>query len=129
MKSIRYLLVSVLFLTTIIACYGRQLPKIEFLPTDEPPGVGDKAEMGYAFSEPIIAALEQYKADHGSYPEKLAELAPDYLPAAPSKTDELDFSYSSTGDNYKFSFHYYGPGMNTCTYTPEEKEWDCSGAF
>ena len=98
------------------------------LATDEPPGVGERAERGYAASEPVIAALEEYRAEHGVYPEKLAELVPDYLPVAPTRTEELDFSYSSTGDGYTFSFHYLGPGMNTCTYRPEAA-WDCSGAF
>ena len=98
------------------------------IPTEEPPGVGEKAEKGYAASEPVIAALEKYRADNGSYPEKLAELVPDYLPAVPTKTDELDFSYLKNGESYSFSFHYLGPGMNTCKFTPEEK-WKCSGAY
>lgn len=96
--------------------------------TPEPPGVGERAEKGYAASEPVIAALEKYKADKGSYPETLSELVPDYLPVAPTKTDELDFSYLKIGDSYSFSFHYLGPGMNTCQYTPEQK-WKCSGAY
>ncbi|MBV6394300.1 MAG: hypothetical protein KPEEDBHJ_03554 [Anaerolineales bacterium] len=99
------------------------------LPTEEPPGVGEKAEKGYAASAPVIAALEAYKADHGSYPEKLDQLVPDYLPSVPVKTDELDFSYSSDGATYSFSFHYIGPGMNTCAYSSEGKEWNCSGAY
>jgi hypothetical protein len=115
---------GIVILAFLLACNGAGI-----LPTEEPPGVGEKAEKGYAASEPVIAALEKYQTDHGSYPEKLAELVPDYLPAAPTKTDELDFSYSSTGDSYHFSFHYIGPGMNTCAFTPETKKWECSGAF
>ncbi len=97
------------------------------VPTDEPPGVGDKTERGYALSEPVIAALEQFKAETGAYPASLDELVPNYLPALPTD-DELDFSYTATGDSYSFSFHYRGPGLNTCTYTPEE-QWQCSGAY
>ena len=96
--------------------------------TPEPPGVGERSEKGYAASEPVIAALEKYRADKGSYPESLSELVPDYLSTAPTKTDELDFSYFKNGDSYSFSFHYLGPGMNICKYTPEEK-WKCSGAY
>lgn len=121
MKLAHYLLI-----TTIITCII--LTSCIALPTDEPPGVGEKAERGYAVSEPVIAALEQYKADTGVYPETLAELIPDYLSAVPTKNDVLDFSYSRTDDGFAFSFHYIGPGMNTCTYTPEEK-WQCSGAY
>lgn len=122
MRLVRYFLLSALILTIILACSFVQI-------FDEPPGVGEKAEKGYVFSEPIIAALEKYFADNGSYPTKLSELVPDYLPAAPTTTEELDFSYSSTGDSYSFSFHYRGPGMNTCTFTSEETEWKCSGAY
>jgi hypothetical protein len=113
----------------LLACSGSGPGKIQILPTDEPPGVGEKAEQGYAFSEPIIAALEAYKNDHGSYPEDLDQLAPDYLPVAPVAPDDLDYSYSSDGPTYSFSFHYRGPGLNTCTYESEAEEWDCSGAF
>ena len=120
MKHIQYLFISTIFIVVLFACIA--------IPTDEPPGVGERAEKGYAASEPVIAALEMYHAEHGSYPEKLADLVPAYLPAIPTKTDELDFSYFSTGDNYSFSFHYLGPGMNTCKYTPEDK-WKCSGAY
>ena len=115
------LLFLITILLIILACNT-------ILPTEEPPGVGEKAEHGYAVSGPVIAALEQYKADKGVYPETLAELVPDYLATVPTKDEVLDFSYSTTGDSFKFSFHYIGPGMNTCTYTPEEK-WQCSGAF
>jgi hypothetical protein len=115
---------GVALLASLLACTGAGI-----LPTDEPPGVGEKAEKGYAASEPVIAALESYKADHGAYPEDLIELVPGYLTIVPTKTDELDFSYSSADGSYHFSFHYIGPGMNTCSYTPEEKEWKCSGAY
>lgn len=96
--------------------------------TPEPPGVGEKAEKGYAASEPVIAALEQYRADKGSYPKTLSELIPEYLAVNPLTTEVQDFSYSKNGESYSLSFHYLGPGMNTCTYTPEEK-WKCSGAY
>ena len=121
MKPNRLLLISAIAIVIILACNT-------VIPTDKPPGVGEKAEQGYAASEPVIAALEQYKADKGVYPETLAELAPEYLATVPTKDEVLGFSYRSTGDSFAFSFHYLGPGMNTCTYTPEEK-WRCSGAF
>lgn len=130
MKPVKIVLILVPVLAFILACNAfSNPPEIPFLPTDEPPGVGEKAEMGYAISAPVIEALEKYKADHRSYPENLADLAPDYLPSIPTKTDELEFSYSSTGDGYRFSFHYRGPGMNTCTYASEAKDWQCSGAY
>jgi len=118
----RYFVFTILILTTL-ACNFTGI-----IPTDEPPGVGEKADKGYAFSEPIIKALDQYKTDHGTYPEKLDELVPGYLPTKPSVTEELEYSYSGHGDTYSFSFHYRGPGLNTCTYKPGE-DWKCSGAY
>jgi hypothetical protein len=119
MKPTRHLLFITFVFINLLACSPA--------PTEEPPGIGAKAERGYMLSEPVIAALEQYKADNGLYPETLAELVPAYLSAVPKKDNDLDFSYSATGESFKFSFHYIGPGMNTCTYTPE-KQWRCSGA-
>lgn len=121
MKSIRVLLFVTILICPMLACNT-------VLPTEEPPGVGEKAEQGYAASEPVIAALDEFKAANGIYPESLAELVPDYLSAVPRKNNVLDFSYRKSAESYEFSFHYVGPGMNTCTYTPEEG-WHCSGAF
>lgn len=117
----RRYLVPLVFIALIPAC--------AVIPTEEPPGVGERAEKGYAASQPVIAALESYKLDHGSYPESLIELVPDYLSSVPAKTEELDFFYSRTETGYQFSFYYLGPGMNACTYAPEAKDWKCSGAY
>lgn len=122
MKRFKQLLAVSVFIASVPACNA-------LVPAEEPPGVGEKAEKGYALSAPVIAGLEEYKADHGSYPEKLDQLIPDYLSSVPTKTAELEFSYFSDGKSYRFSFHYIGPGMNTCDYAPEAKEWKCSGAY
>ena len=122
MKKYIPFLIVLFFVVFILACNA-------ILPTVEPPGVGKKAEMGYKLSEPVIAALEQYKADHGTYPKTLEELVPDYLSTVPVSTDGVDFSYSSTGESCSLSFHYTGPGMNSCTYKPETKDWRCYGAY
>ena len=121
MKLLKFLFIAVVTFGITLACNT-------LLPTEEPPGIGEKAEQGYAISEPVIAALEQFKIDKGFYPDALTELVPEYLSAVPTKDEILDFSYRKTEASFAFSFHYIGPGMNTCTYTPEEK-WRCSGAF
>lgn len=121
MKNKRLKLLPVLLIAILLSACGNPA-------TEEPPGVGEKAERGYALSEPVLAALEQYKADKGTYPESLAELVPEYISAVPKKDDVLDFSYRLTDDGFAFSFHYIGPGMNTCTYKPG-REWKCSGAY
>ncbi len=98
-----------------------------------PPGKGAKAERGYRRSEAVVAALEKFHADHGAYPAELSELVPGYLTAdqlaAPARTQEkYPFGYRRIDGRYELSFHYAGPGFNTCTYTPE-RGWKCYGAF
>ncbi len=116
-KRLQFLLITIPFL---IAC--------SLFAAVDPPGVGEKAELGYAACDPIIAALEQYKADKGIYPELLEELQPDYLSDAPAEVNDEPISYTKTDESYSLAFHYIGPGMNTCAYTPEDK-WHCSGAY
>lgn len=96
--------------------------------TVDPPGVGEKAELGYAVCDPIISALDQYKADKGEYPESLDELLPDYLSSVPTEVNNEPIYYKKVDRSFTLSFHYIGPGTNTCTYTPEDK-WHCSGAY
>ena len=50
----------------------------------------------------LAFALAAYRADHGSYPEKLAELVPKYLKAVPKDIfgDNADLQYVRQGDGY-----------------------------
>ncbi len=92
-----------------------------------PPGQGPTAERGYQTCAPIIAALERHAAERGGYPETLAALVPAYLEAVPT-ADAIDLTYRHTEASYELEFHYAGPGMNVCTYTPEAG-WDCYGYY
>ena len=99
-------------------------------PTDEPPGVGEKAERGYAACKPIIAALKIYKEANGGYPRELEELVPQTIAEVPSTADGGDIWYEKTEAGYRLYFTYLGPGMNICTFSPETgNEWKCSGAY
>lgn len=115
-KRIHFLLIVVL---ALMACK---------LFTVDPPGVGEKAELGYAVCDPIVNALEQYKTDKGTYPEAIEELLPEYLSEIPTEVNDQPIYYKIVEGSFTLSFHYVGPGMNTCTYTPEDK-WHCSGAY
>jgi hypothetical protein len=97
-------------------------------PAEEPPGVGRKAEIGYAACEPVLAALEEFKEANGSYPAALRELVPDYLITVPEVINGEPVMYRPTDDGYTLSFAYVGPGMNICTYSPGPG-WRCSGAY
>jgi hypothetical protein len=96
----------------------------------EPPGQGAKAELGYQACAPIIAALGRYHDANGAYPQTLAELVPDYLPSVPGVVNDQPIQYSRTDESYSLSFGYVGPGLNTCTYSPDQEQgWRCSGLY
>jgi hypothetical protein len=118
---------SLVTLLTIAFCAGTGyfLSKNVFGP---PPGEGPKAETGYKALAPIIEALERYKANHNSYPEKLDTLVPDYLPDLSVEPEDFQFTYQIEDQSYKLRFNYVGPGMNICTYKPETG-WDCFGYY
>jgi hypothetical protein len=92
-----------------------------------PPGQGPKAEQGYAASAPVIAALAAYYADRQTYPAALEELTPGYLSTVP-KPEQTPLRYTRSEQSYQLEFKYAGPGMNICTYTPEEG-WHCIGYY
>ena len=96
--------------------------------TEEPPGVGAKAEMGYAACAPIIEALAKYHEATGAYPDDLQGLDPAYLTSIPAEVNDHPIRYQKTETAYTLSFQYIGPGMNVCTYSPDMK-WKCSGAY
>jgi len=52
----------------------------------------------------IATALEMYRHDHGTYPDLLDSLAPNYLPHVPqSPYDGQQFEYQREGDDYALS--------------------------
>ena len=93
-----------------------------------PPGVGPKADQGYQACTPIIAALEQYHAQSGTYPESLEELVPDFLTTINYTVGEVDINYRPLEPGYQLEFSYTGPGMNVCRYMPDAG-WKCTGYF
>lgn len=116
MKQVRVLLVFLILPVLLAAC--------------TPPGEGPKAEAGYAASEPVIAALEAYQADHGHYPETLTELVGDYLDEEPEEVNDYPLEYEALedGQSYRLTFRYTGPGMNECHISPGS-DWSCSGYY
>ena len=99
-----------------------------------PPGEGVKAERGYKRAEPIIAALGQFRADSGRYPDSLSALVPAFLAdsalAVPTREQErYPWLYSRVGNAYTLQFRYTGPGSNECTYLAATRRWNCSGLY
>lgn len=95
-----------------------------------PPGKGRHAEQRYAQSAPVIAALKQYHAKHGTYPDSLSVLVPNEIARLPDlyTRDEVPYpgTYHRIGTSYELGFRYVEGGMNECRYQPEAG-WDCHG--
>lgn len=75
----------------------------------------------------VIAAIQQYHADHGQYPLTLATLVPDYLPSVPSiyipGGDLLDYlALPSYG--VPFTFYVYGYCVARIPYLHDWEEWE-----
>ena len=92
------------------------------------PGEGKKAEQGYALCQPLIDGLAAYHEEHGTYPDSLDALAPDWVDHVPESYDGKPILYERTEEGYRLEFSYERPGMNHCTYTPVGG-WECEGYF
>ena len=113
------------FLLYMVTCFG------------PPPGRGEDAEMGYTIAAPILSALERYHADHGSYPDALRALAPEYLRESqlpplrktPRDIGDEGFAYVVDISGFTMGFRYDGPGKNYCIYKSTTRRWSCGGLF
>ena len=94
------------------------------------PASCSEAKTGFEVMQPVVAALDAYQRNEGTYPERLGDLVPEYLPSVPSKYEELPVGYERTPEGYTLRFSYSGAGigMNHCSYTPEGL-WDCYGYY
>ena len=100
-----------------------------------PPGQGPKAERGYARTQPVIAALAEYKRSMGRVPDSLAQLVPTFLPdsalATPKRSQEqypLEY-HRIDSTPYTLQFRYVGPGTNWCAYDSRVGKWKCGGLY
>jgi hypothetical protein len=89
-----------------------------------PPGVGPNADAGKRAATAVLRSLENFRGDHGMYPETLEELTPQYLSKRPRLANGKPFSYQRVVSNYKLTFNYTNPVPIHCTYEPARK-WAC----
>lgn len=73
----------------------------------------------------IIAAVEGYKAANGKYPDRLDQLAPQYIPEIPGKAR---FAFADSGFRYLAGdshvlMYVAMPPFGRRTYTFESKSW------
>jgi hypothetical protein len=77
-------------------------------------------------SPKLIAALDDFKAQHGAYPDDLEELVPDFLDGVPNPRvgliahDDEVFSYAGFGDSYALEFS--SVLWVQCAYSPPYDE-------
>ena len=75
----------------------------------------------------IIAALEKYKAERGSYPDTLSELEPNYLGhITPPHYGEKKWDYVHYCKNDSFGLAMWGrrPTDDGYVYSSERKKWE-----
>ncbi len=91
---------------------------------------GPTLEDGARAGQPITAALEKYKADHGDYPAALGLLTPAYLKTIPSPAPRYPFHYTLCSDppGYLLSFRLGRDAAGYCASASGTKSWVCSSA-
>jgi len=111
-----------------------------------PPGEGWKAESGFRHAAPVVAALERFRQDRGTYPTELEDLVPTYLSSdklllppplhagiqrirSTASRNPRMFSYDQEGNGYTLRFEYEGPGRNYCIYDSQVKTWHSGGYY
>jgi hypothetical protein len=98
-----------------------------------PPGRGAASEAWYRRAQPAIDALQNYHENLRHYPASLSALTPHYLSTSAlaelrsGADDPIRYKADSVG--YELTFHYYGPGSNSCTYRSTASAWQCRGLF
>ena len=73
----------------------------------------------------LVSKLEQYKQAHHAYPEKLQQLAPEFLLQLP-KARFSPFVYASSSDGTYFLSYVHLPPGGRCTYRSEARLWKCA---
>lgn len=72
----------------------------------------------------LVSKLEEYKRQHGAYPERLDALVPELLPEIP-KLGLIGFMYARQEGANSYSLMYRPSTVGPCSYTPERGKWSC----
>ena len=72
----------------------------------------------------LVSKLEEYKRQHGVYPEQLDAMVPALLPAIP-KIGLMSFQYRRKEDTSSYWLSYRPSIAGPCSYTPERGKWKC----
>jgi hypothetical protein len=85
----------------------------------------------------VLVALEDFRKEHGSYPERLRELVPEFFRQVPRPriglilNEDDEFNYTNLGDSYVLEFSSvqwvqcgYSPPYDVAKYTEEDLDED-----
>jgi hypothetical protein len=84
------------------------------------------ARQGHERAQPVIAALDRFKADRGAYPERLENLVPAYLPAVPKARlmpAASRFFYMRRSDGGATLMYVMIPPFDRAVYDLEKRQW------
>ena len=86
------------------------------------------AVSGAKRAEPLIIALEEYKADNGVYPAKLKELVPEYLHRVPQPSWRFLYRYGGwdwgNRQQYELEYMIQGTADDYNCYYSIKKKWE-----
>jgi hypothetical protein len=93
-----------------------------------------RGRVARALGAPVVAALAQYRTEHGGYPPRLAALVPHYLSAAALRAPERSplshpFEFSMFGPRYILTVREAPPGHSSCEFASATGRWYCNGYF
>jgi len=106
-------------LLSVLCCFGLVFAGCE---ADKSSIASDKL-----VGDQIIAALEKYKAQRGSYPDVLSELEPDYVGhITPPRYGEKKWNYIHYCKNDSFGLAMWGRRLTDegYVYSSERKKWE-----
>jgi hypothetical protein len=86
----------------------------------------EESEESKVIGNQIVAAIERYYQDTGSYPESLGDLIPHYLDEIPKTTTGHGFAYHLYDNDYYILEFPFTRRNIACGYTPVSKEWECT---
>ena len=89
---------------------------------------GPTPQKGQEQAAELMAALEEYKQQEGTYPADLSELKPDYLSTLPQPSWRTQFEYKTFESGAEYTIHFQ-KGNNAddwCGFGSWTKEWQCA---
>lgn len=86
--------------------------------------ISSNISKGQSETDLLVSKLEEYKRQHGVYPERLDAMVPALLPGIP-KVGLMSFQYNKKEYTSSYRLSYRPSIAGLCSYTPESGKWKC----